>query len=281
LRRFLPSCAVLAASLLLIVSAAAAVTDRDHVITPADYFTINGVYEIAISPDGGTVAYVEARWQGPDEKRRTDLWVVPAGGGDPARLSFDRQGCGSLAWGSDGNIFLKARDKRGEETPPHDGSSQVWRVDPSSGDWLAGGFLTNCVITAAPQMFKAASSGAGVLDQVIQWGTEDTPGHVINYMQGLPWEKPEAYRDGSPIFSLGDVKTPTLIHQGGDDPRVPPAHARGLYRALRHYLDVPCELVIYPGEGHSPTTYDHRLAKMKWDLAWFGKYLPVDGEVSE
>ncbi len=680
MRRFLPSCAVLAASLLLIACAAAAATDRDHVITPADYFTINGVYEIAISPDGGTVAYVEARWQGPDEKRRTDLWVVPAGGGDPVRLSFDRQGCGSLAWGSDGDIYLKASDKRGEETPPHDGSGQIWRVDPNSGDWLAltavedgvgmfelspaadilyytvdseqtdeqwadlrkefdeleyghgvrdlteihaldlktwrdqtvleadrvihemalspdggrlamivtddnelifkegwsrvevldiesgetdivtpagwrdghpspfgwlddlawsadgsalafaisydgyasrifvaecgadpalaeiarpdplsyegglawrggdrtlcyvaadrarqrvmavekvrggsqgatgvltpgefvvdsfdfsadgkhlaallgavdhtpdifsfdrkgratrvtdlnpqtagwilpdisivkwpgeggatvegvletpagwteadgplplvvelhggptshtayslrfwiygrtllagngyallspnyrgstgygdefcrqlvgrendievkdilagvqamidrgvadserigvmgwsnGGFLTNCVITAAPQMFKAASSGAGVLDQVIQWGTEDTPGHVINYMQGLPWEKPDAYRDGSPIFSLGDVQTPTLIHQGGDDPRVPPAHARGLYRALRHYLDVPCELVIYPGEGHSPTTYDHRLAKMKWDLAWFGKYLPVD-----
>lgn len=687
MRRSIPGAAALCAVLLAAACCAAAdpAPARDHVLVPEDYFTINGVYELAVSPDGETIAYVEARWQGPDERRRTDLWVVPAEGGTPRRLSFDRQGCGAASWGSDGMIYLKAREKRGEQEAPYDGTSQVWRVDPSDGSWLAltkaddgvgmfalspdasvlyytverektcgewselreefsgleyghgvrdlaeiraldlrtwrektvleadrvihemalspdggklamivtddnelifkegwsrvevldiaggetviatpegwrdghpspfgwlddlawsadgaalafaisfdgyasrifvaetgaepalyevarpdplsyegglkwrgdertlcytaadrarqrvvavgkvragsqgetevltpgefvidsfdfsadgkrlaallgavdhtpdiftfdrrgrssrvtdlnpqtagwilpdidivkwegeggatvegvletpagwteadgplplvveihggptahtgyslrfwiygrtllagngyallspnyrgstgygdefcrqlvgrendievkdilagvqamiergvadserigvmgwsnGGFLTNCLITAAPDMFKAASSGAGVLDQVIQWGTEDTPGHVINYMQGLPWEKPDAYRAGSPVFGLGEVRTPTLIHQGGDDPRVPPAHARGLYRALRHYLDVPCELVVYPGEGHSPTTYEHRLAKMKWDLAWFGKYLPVEAEAAE
>ena len=43
-----------------------------------------------------------------------------------------------------------------------------------------------------------------------------------------------------------DINTigPTLIHQGGADPRVPPAHSRALYRALYHYLDVPVELVV-------------------------------------
>ncbi len=139
--------------------------------------------------------------------------------------------------------------------------------------WSNGGFLTNSMITSAPGLFKAASSGAGVLDQVIQWATEDTPGHVINYMEGLPWEKPEAYVKGSPLYKLHKVKTPTLIHVGGSDPRVPAAHSRALYRALYHYLDIPVELVVYPGEGHGLSTYENRLAKMKWDLAWFDKYL--------
>jgi dipeptidyl aminopeptidase/acylaminoacyl peptidase len=139
--------------------------------------------------------------------------------------------------------------------------------------WSNGGYLTNCMITSEPDLFKAASSGAGVLDQVIQWGTEDTPGHVVNFMQGLPWENPEAYLKGSPLYKLSRVKTPTLIHVGGADPRVPPAHSRALYRALYHYLKVPVELVVYPGEPHGLTTHENRLAKMKWDLAWFDKHL--------
>ncbi|MGB2986075.1 MAG: S9 family peptidase [Phycisphaerae bacterium] len=138
--------------------------------------------------------------------------------------------------------------------------------------WSNGGFLTNGLITKTDR-FKAASSGAGVLDMVIQWGTEDTPGHVVNYMKGLPWSNPDAYRAASPVYNLDKVRTPTLIHVGGNDQRVPAANARALYRALRHYLKVPTELVVYPGEGHGLTTYENRKAKMEWDLAWFERYL--------
>ena len=138
--------------------------------------------------------------------------------------------------------------------------------------WSNGGYLTNCLITRTPR-FKAASSGAGVLHQVMQWGTEDTPGHVINYMEGLPWDKADAYRAGSPLYNLNKVKTPTLIHIGEGDERVPVAHARTLHRALHTYLDVPAELLVYPGEGHGLSKYKHREAKMAWDLAWFGKHL--------
>ncbi len=108
---------------------------------------------------------------------------------------------------------------------------------------------------------------------VIQWGTEDTPGHVINYMEGLPWAASEAYVKGSPLYNFDKVRTPTLIHVGGSDARVPPAHSRALYRALRHYLNIPTELVVYPGEGHGLTTYENRKAKMELDLAWFDRYL--------
>ncbi len=138
--------------------------------------------------------------------------------------------------------------------------------------WSNGGFLTNCVITHT-ERFKAASSGAGIVDMLLQWGTEDTPGHVVNFMQGFAWNKPDAYRSASPIFNLAKIKTPTIIHVGGNDERCPPAHCRALYRALRHYLDVPVELVVYPGEGHGLRKYKNRLAKMEWDLAWFDKYL--------
>jgi dipeptidyl aminopeptidase/acylaminoacyl peptidase len=60
---------------------------------------------------------------------------------------------------------------------------------------------------------------------------------------------------------------------GGGDPRVPQAHARTLYRALKEYVKVPTELLVYPDQGHSVMTYTLRKAKMSWDLAWFDRYL--------
>lgn len=138
--------------------------------------------------------------------------------------------------------------------------------------WSNGGFLTNCLITRDPR-FKAASSGAGMIDQVIQWGTQDTPGHNFNYMRGLPWNAPDAYRAASPLYGLGNVRTPTIIHCGENDERVPLAHSRTLFRALHDYLEVPTQLVVYPGAGHGLTKYSHRKAHMEWDLAWFDRYV--------
>ena len=153
--------------------------------------------------------------------------------------------------------------------------------------WSNGGFLTNALLsetfTAGLEEkeygFAAASSGAGVVDQVIQWGTEDTPGHVVNYMQGkLPWENPGEYLESSPLYELHKTQTPTLIHVGGADARVPPEHSRTLYRALHNYLDVPAELIVYPGEPHGLMKKSNRAAKMAWDHAWFDKYLKGGGE---
>ena len=138
--------------------------------------------------------------------------------------------------------------------------------------WSNGGYLTNCLITQTDR-FKAASTGAGVLDMGLQWGIEDTPGHVINYMEGLPWEKRDAYRKASPMWDLDKVKTPTLIHVGENDPRVPAAHSRALFRGLDFYLNVPSELVIYPGQGHGLRKYTYRKAKMEWDMAWFDHHV--------
>ena len=138
--------------------------------------------------------------------------------------------------------------------------------------WSNGGLVTNCIITQTAR-FKAASTGAGTLDMALQWGIEDTPGHVINYMEGLPWEKPEEYLEASPLWRLDQVKTPTLIHVGGNDPRVPAVHSKALFRGLDFYLGVPSELVVYPGQEHGLVKYTFRKAKLEWDIAWFDHYV--------
>jgi dipeptidyl aminopeptidase/acylaminoacyl peptidase len=141
--------------------------------------------------------------------------------------------------------------------------------------WSNGGYLTNCLITLkdSPIKFKAASSGAGIVDTVAEWGFNDEPAYPIVFKKGLPWEQPEIYKKTSPTYQLGNVTTPTLVHVGGNDVRCPPGHSQMLYRALKENLKVPTELVVYPGEPHGLTKLSNRKAKMEWDLAWFDKYL--------
>lgn len=138
--------------------------------------------------------------------------------------------------------------------------------------WSNGGYLTNCLI-AKTHRFKAASSGAGIMDQVLEWGTNDEPAFPNVFSRGLPWDAADNYRRTSPIHTFGKVKTPTLFHVGEDDPRCPKGHSEMGYRALKEYLKVDSELIVYPGEQHNLTSYASRKAKLTWDLNWFNHYL--------
>jgi dipeptidyl aminopeptidase/acylaminoacyl peptidase len=138
--------------------------------------------------------------------------------------------------------------------------------------WSNGGYLTNCIITRTTR-FKAAISGAGIVDAIMEWGSNDEPAYAMVFKQGLPWTNPEKYHKASSTYQLDKVRTPTLIHVGGNDDRCPPGHSRMLYRTLKEYLHVPTELVVYPGEGHGIMKYRNRRAKLEWDLAWLDRHV--------
>jgi dipeptidyl aminopeptidase/acylaminoacyl peptidase len=146
--------------------------------------------------------------------------------------------------------------------------------------WSNGGYLTNCCITKTTR-FKAASSGAGIVDTVMEWGANDEPAYAIVFKKGFPWSQPNLYRRTSPTYALDKIRTPTLIHVGGSDERCPPGHSRMLYRALKEYVKVPTELLVYPGEEHGIMKYSSREAKMRWDLAWFDRYILGKGKNKE
>jgi len=142
--------------------------------------------------------------------------------------------------------------------------------------WSNGGYLTNCLITRTDR-FKAASSGAGVADVVTEWGINDEPAFSIVFVQGLPWKIASEYERVSPIFKFDNVHTPTLFHVGESDLRCPAGNSRMLFRALKEYLHVDSQLIVYPKEPHGLSRYKSRKAKMAWDLAWFDHYIKRKG----
>lgn len=96
--------------------------------------------------------------------------------------------------------------------------------------------------------FKALVSGAPVIDQFSEYGTEDSSFYDRWYF-GKPWDRfADAWRQ-SPLARVGQAKTPMLLLQGDDDPTDPPGQSKEMYRALTQ-VGVPVTLVTYPRETH-------------------------------
>ncbi len=139
------------------------------------------------------------------------------------------------------------------------------------GGYSYGGYMANWLITQTTR-FKAAVTGAGAVENVANWGNDDTTFDDAFDLGGLPWEVPQRYLDEAAIFQINKVRTPTLITAGADDIRVAVAEDYLLDHAL-HNLGVPSELLIFPGEGHSLEKNPwHGKIKVREELKWLQKY---------
>lgn len=139
--------------------------------------------------------------------------------------------------------------------------------------WSAGAHLTNKLITMTTR-FKAASSGAGVANWVSMYAQTDDRFRRSVWFGGTPWQRNgqfEAYWNSSPVKDIANVKTPTLLFAGDNDPRVPMAQAVEMYQALKS-VGVPTRLMVAPREGHQWAELRHLLAKANAELEWFEKY---------
>lgn len=145
------------------------------------------------------------------------------------------------------------------------------------GGYSYGGYLTNWLITQTTR-FKAAVTGAGAVEHVANWGNDDTTFDDAYFLGGLPWETPDRYRSEAAIYQFNKVRTPTHIVAGADDIRVAVLEQYLLDRAL-HELNIPSDLLIFPGEGHDLDKNPwHGKIKVREELKWLTKYGGVTGK---
>ena len=144
------------------------------------------------------------------------------------------------------------------------------------GGYSYGGYMTNWLITQTTR-FKAAVTGAGAVEHVANWGNDDTTFDDAYFLGGLPWETPDRYRSEGAIYQFNKVRTPTHIVAGADDVRVAVLEDYLLDRAL-YELNVPSDLLIFPGEGHELDKNPwHGKIKVREELKWLAKYGGVTG----
>jgi dipeptidyl aminopeptidase/acylaminoacyl peptidase len=139
------------------------------------------------------------------------------------------------------------------------------------GGWSYGGILTNYVI-AQTTRFAAATSGASISNILAGYGTDQ---YVREYEAelGLPWKNTEHWVKLSfPFLHADRIRTPTLFLCGDEDFNVPLLNSEQMYQALRS-LNVPTQLIIYPGQYHGLRKPSFLRDRLERYIAWYDKYV--------
>ena len=87
------------------------------------------------------------------------------------------------------------------------------------GGYSYGGYMTNWLITQTTR-FKAAVTGAGAVENVINWGNDDTTMDDAYFLGGKPWEAKANYEAEAAIWQIDKVTTPTLVRGRGRHSRL-------------------------------------------------------------
>jgi len=95
----------------------------------------------------------------------------------------------------------------------------------------------------------------------------------------------EFLKTQSPLFKADQIKTPLLIGQGANDPRVNKAESDQIVAAMRNNHE-PVEYFVFPDEGHG---FARPVNRMAFDAAteeFLAKYLggrfePASGDESK
>jgi len=217
-------------------------------------------------PQEAAGSYFEADWYVWDRLAATQGWLVfepsyrgSTGYGDKFALAISPQ-----AFSGPGRDILS-----GVDALVKDGLADANHL--AIGGYSYGGYMTNWLITQTTR-FKAAVTGAGGVENVADWGNDDSTIDDAWFMGGTPWDARENYDREAAIFQINNVRTPTHMVAGADDIRVPTMESYLLDRAL-HELGVPSELLIFPGEGHDLAKNPwHGKIKVRQELKWLEKY---------
>ncbi len=138
--------------------------------------------------------------------------------------------------------------------------------------WSYGGYMTMWGVTQT-QRFRAAMAGAGLSNWLSYYGENDIDQWMIPYFGASVYDDPKVYARSAPITFVKQTKTPTLVVVGERDGECPAPQSFEFWHALKTF-NVPTELVVYPGEGHSFSKVEHQRDVVKRMLDWFAKYMP-------
>ena len=151
-------------------------------------------------------------------------------------------------------------------------ASHRW-IDPKRlgmGGWSYGGIMT-VWIAAHTDRFKVGVPERFEIDYASCFGTDEWHTQYVTEL-GTPWENADRYRALSPVSVVEKIKTPLFLIANEKDGNCPVTQAMQLYQRLK-LLNVPTELVVYPGESHTMAVPSHYVDRLQRLVEWYQRYL--------
>ena len=112
-----------------LAAAAAQQTPAKRAFTPADWYRVTQVSTPALSPDGGKVAFTVTTVREAENKRHSEVWVVPTNGGEAARYTSPAFESSNPRFSEDGKILYFTSQRPGGR-----GSQWALRMDQPAGE---------------------------------------------------------------------------------------------------------------------------------------------------
>ncbi len=134
-----------------------------------------------------------------------------------------------------------------------------------------GGYMTMWTVTHSHR-FHAAVAGAGIANWISYYGENGIDQWMIPFFGASAYDDPAIYEKLSPLTTIKDATTPTLIYVGERDVECPAPQSFEFWHALKA-VGVPTSLMIYAGQGHAIRDPAALQDLRKREIGWFDKYL--------
>lgn len=160
-----------------------------------------------------------------------------------------------------------------------EGIADPRRIVLSGRSW--GGYLTLLGLGTQPDGWSLGVAGVPVADYPAAYEDEMEPLKKYDeaLFAGSPAEKPDLYRERSPLTHVEKVRVPVFILAGENDPRCPIRQIENYLARLRE-LGKPHEVYRYDA-GHSSLVVEERLKHMELELDFVARHLGTTAPIRE
>jgi dipeptidyl aminopeptidase/acylaminoacyl peptidase len=122
-----------------------------------------------------------------------------------------------------------------------------------------GGYMTLAAVTEYPEDFAAAVDLFGIADFEAFLKNTGAYRRALREAEYGSLEKDlDFLREISPIRKVDKIKTPLLVIQGSNDPRVPQSESDAIVKSLRD-RKAAVEYILFPDEGHGIAKQNNKL----------------------
>jgi dienelactone hydrolase len=135
--------------------------------------------------------------------------------------------------------------------------------------WSWGGYLALLAVGTQPDRWAVGIAGVPVADYLTAYADEMEQLRAFDraLFGGSPAQRPDAYRDASPLTYVDRVRVPVLVLAGENDPRCPVRQVDNYLAALAARGDVPYEVSRFDA-GHGSLVVEETLRHVATEIGF-------------